>query len=126
MQTTEEEEIAYRMLKNDYFNEGLSDLVRKVDAKKHFLELDGEIVQQKDPVFLNPAVTNSFFDYRTHFFAPLKICFGSKMKTFYFNLMAIVTMTLLLSIALYFESLKKLLTITDKISAIKNKLTPQK
>jgi hypothetical protein len=110
-------------LKNKYFNESLSDLVRNVATKNKFIEFNNNIVQQVDPIYNEPNMLRSPVDYRTHFFAPDKPFLGQAYGTYYFNILVIWLMSLFLYFTLYFESLKKVLDFAgkwaDKLAMIK-------
>jgi ABC transport system ATP-binding/permease protein len=93
-------------LKNRYFNQALSDLLRNDNSKAKILEDELELKQQIDPVYNVPAYQGPF-NYRTHFFAPFKWFAGIKMSTLWFNMLVIWFMTTLLYIALYYEWLRK-------------------
>jgi ABC transport system ATP-binding/permease protein len=100
--------------KDRYFSESLSDLVTNVSEKNRVLEYQGTLVQQVNPIFLDP-IPNSALDYRAHFFAPRKNLFGALVSTYWFNVMVIWLMTVVLYITLYFELVKKLVNSFDKI-----------
>ncbi len=104
----------YNKLKNDYHNEAISDLAKKVLEKKKILEYDNQLVQQVDPIFMDPTV-NSMFSMRAHFLAPRKFFLGNFYDTFYFNMVVIWFFTLLLYVTLYFELIKKLFDLLGKI-----------
>src|SRR6267142_930304 len=55
--------------KNRYFNESLSDLVKNANTKNRWIEYNGEIIQQINPIFQETRPKN-ILDYRTQFFAP--------------------------------------------------------
>jgi ABC transport system ATP-binding/permease protein len=93
--------------KNRFYNESLADLVTNVSEKNRIIEYEGQLVQQVDPVFLDPEPSH-MLDYRTHFFAPKKNLMGSLVDTYWFNLLVIWMMTLFLYGVLYLELLKKL------------------
>ncbi|MDH4295030.1 MAG: ATP-binding cassette domain-containing protein [Cyclobacteriaceae bacterium] len=96
-------------LKNRYYNESLADLVRNVSEKDRLIEYKGRLVQQVNPIFLDPEPAG-LFDYRAHFFAPQKNLVGFTVSTFLFNSLVIWIMTALLYIVLYLELLRKLIT----------------
>lgn len=81
--------------KNRYFNESMNDLVRNVNAGEALIEIDGELVQEVDPIFQAPA-PSWIGDYRTAFFLPEKNMFGAIIPTYVFNTLAIWTMCLVL------------------------------
>lgn len=96
------------LAKNKYYNESLADLVRNINEKERILEYDGELIQQINPVFLDPRPKHAL-DYRTHFFSPSKNLFGLEVSTFVFNLLVIWSMSIVLYVTLYFELLRKLM-----------------
>ncbi len=110
----EKNEAAYNKWKNDYHNESVSDQVKKVFEKNKILEYNNRLVQQIDPIYLDPRVTNPF-SFRSHFYAPRKYFFGTFFDTFAFNIFFIWFLTLILYITLYFELLKKLFNLSGKI-----------
>ncbi len=93
--------------KNHYYNESLSDLVRNVSEKDRIIEYEGRLVQQLDPVYVEPRPT-SVFDYRAHLFAPRKNLFGRMVSTYSFNILILWIMTLVLYGALYSQLLRKM------------------
>jgi ABC-type multidrug transport system ATPase subunit len=93
--------------KDIYFNEGLSAFVRNVDVKDMIVEHKGKLLQQIDPVFLEPKHPNNILDYRTHFMAPKKHLFGRLFDTYWFNMAVIWFFTIILYFVLYFDFLKK-------------------
>lgn len=104
----------YNSKRNAFHNESVSDQVKKVYEKNKILEYNNELVQQIDLIFLDPD-PNGFLNFRSHFLAPRKYFFGRYWDTFYFNLAFIWFLTILLYVILYFDGLKRLLTITEKI-----------
>ncbi len=99
-------------LKNDYYNESLADLVmNKTDLSKKILEVDGELVQRLDPVFMEPVNNMG----RAHFFAPRKIFMGRAFDTYWYNMYVIWSMSLVLGFTLYFDLLKKLMNLFEMI-----------
>jgi ABC-type multidrug transport system ATPase subunit len=100
-------------LKNDYYNESLADLVlNKTDLSKKILEVNGELVQRLDPVFMEPSNNYGL----AHFFAPRKLFLGRSIDTYWYNMCVIWSMSLVLGFALYFDLLKKLMNLFETIS----------
>lgn len=93
--------------KNRFYNERLADLVTNVSEKNRIIEYEGNLVQQINPIFLDPSPGN-IFDYRAHLFAPKKNLLGNMVSTYWFNTLVIWIMALVLYGTLYFEWLKKL------------------
>ena len=101
---------AFYKLKDEYYNESVSDIVKKVFEKNKIIQYNGRLVQQVDPIYEDPNV-EGFFDYRAHFYAPVKHFAGKFFDTFKFNTFVIWLMTIFLFITLYFDLLKKTLNI---------------
>lgn len=93
-------------LKNNYTNESLNDLVLNRNDFELIVESDNELVQRYHPVFMD-APRNSFI--RSQFYVSRKSVFGQYFPTYFVNLVVIWIMTSLLTIALCFDALKKLL-----------------
>lgn len=93
--------------KNRYYNESLGDLVTNISEKNRIIEYEGRLVQQINPVFLDPT-PGHLLDYRAHFFAPQKNLFGHLVGTYGFNVLVIWVMSLVLYITLYGELLRKM------------------
>ncbi len=96
----------YRNRRKKYHNEKLQDIVKNAFEKNKILQYKNNLIQQIDPIFLNPE-TSSFFGFRTHFYAPKKHFAGKLFETFWFNVIIIWLMTLFLYIPLYYNLLKR-------------------
>ncbi len=94
--------------KNRYYNESLADLVMNISEKDRILEYQGKLIQQINPIFMDPKTTGPL-DYRAQFFAPHKNFLGIQLDTFWFDLIVVWIMSAMLYVTLYFEWLKKLL-----------------
>ncbi len=105
-------------LKNKYTNEYLESQVKNEMIKDKYVEGNGFLVQQTDPIFAirNPNNISNALDYRTHFFAPEKHFFGNYFDTMWFNVFVMWAMTITLLISLYFEWLKKLIDMLGSVS----------
>ena len=104
-------------LKEDYFNINLSDLVTNKNSFQTIFETDDRLIQMTKPIFKDPESNYG----RAHFYAPYKNLFGKKIDTVWFNIGFIWLTTIFLYIALLFDWLKKLLTLSDKIKFGKKK-----
>jgi ABC-type multidrug transport system ATPase subunit len=109
---------AYELLRNSYTNESLDNFVTNYTEFDYTVEENGKLVQKKELIFRDPY-DKGFFD--AHFYAPRKKFFGTYIDTFWANAMVIWFMTLLLSITLYFDALKRLLDGFGKIKLPKMK-----
>jgi hypothetical protein len=94
-----------------YHNEATSDYVKKVLEKNKILRYKDQLIQQIDPIFLDP-IPYHFFDFRAHFYAPRKHFMGHYFETFWFNIIIIWIMTAFLYVTLYYEHLKKVIDWT--------------
>ncbi len=104
----------YQKMKDKYTNEQLEDQVKKVFEKNKILEYDHYLVQQVDPIFMDPRITGPL-SVRSHFYAPRKYFLGKFYDTFFFNMCILWLYTTILYFTLYFELLKKLLNLPEKI-----------
>lgn len=103
-----------RNLMNSYHNERLAEMVKKSFEKSPILEYNQKLVQQFQPIYLDPY-PESFLGFRTHFFAPTKWFAGRYFDTYNFNLTMVWIMTLALYFTLHFEALKR---IIDSVGVI--------
>ena len=119
MQKTDEDRKAFVKLREDYENVSLANMVKNANdiSGEKCLEKDGYLIQQSDPVFLDPVDSKIG---RAHFFAPRKNFFGNLIPTFWFNIGVIWFMSLTLMITLYFDVFKKILDFFGNIKFGKN------
>jgi ABC-type multidrug transport system ATPase subunit len=101
--------------KNTYYNESLSDLVKNTSVKERLLEYDGKLIQQINPIFQDPKPAGAL-DYRTAFFVPEKILFGTAISTFVFDSLVIWVMALLCYVTLYLEWLRRIVEFFGNVS----------
>lgn len=97
-----------------YHNESVQEQVKKTFEKNNILQYKDELIQQKDPIYRDPDI-EGFFNFRSHFFAPRKYFAGKYHETYWFNLIFIWVLTMFLYVTLYYELLKKLLDLPEKI-----------
>jgi ABC-type multidrug transport system ATPase subunit len=107
-------------LKNHYFNESLSDLVRNINTTNRIAEFNGELIQLIDPVYQQPRPRH-ILDYRTAFYFAEKNLLGMTVSTYAFNLVVIWAMCALLYITLYTEALRRLISRFEKVKLTKTK-----
>lgn len=110
----EHEPEQYAETYDEYFNESIADILKKVYEKNKILEYRNELIQHIDPIYEYP-IPDHALSFRTHFFAPVKHFFGNYYKTFWFNMIFIWILTLILYATLYFETFKKLMTLGDRL-----------
>ncbi|MBK9389657.1 MAG: ATP-binding cassette domain-containing protein [Bacteroidetes bacterium] len=103
-----------KKLEDDYFNYKLQELVTKPYERKKILEYNNTLIQNTDPIYLEPD-KNGPFGFRTHFYAPSKNIFGFKVNTFIFNIILVLLSTIILYGALYYELLGKVVSSIDNL-----------
>jgi len=103
-------------LKNENFNESLSDMVRNATAKKRIIETNNYLAPKLDYIYFSPVQINGKMDYRAHFFAPVKHFAGKYFDSFLFNVLIIWVAGIILYFILYFDILRRILEIFGKIS----------
>ncbi|MDX2196070.1 MAG: ATP-binding cassette domain-containing protein [Cytophagales bacterium] len=101
----------FQETKHDYYNESLADLVKNQKSKNKIIEYDDKLLQIKDPIFNIPTKPQNPFAYNTHLYAPVKYYLGITFDTFWFNVIIIWIMTAILTVTLYFDTFRKLLSI---------------
>jgi ABC-type multidrug transport system ATPase subunit len=95
-----------KKLENEYYNYSLKEIVTKPYERKKILSYNNRLIQNTDPVYLDPD-KKGLLDFRTHFFSPSKYIFGLKTDTFVFNICLVLLSTVILYITLYYELLRK-------------------
>lgn len=122
MQKTEPEKQAFLKLREEYENEGLSQLVKNANdiSGERCLEKEGRLIQQIEPIFQDPTESKIG---RAHFFAPRKNFLGAMVPTYWFNIAVIWLMSLVLIITLYFDVFKRVLDFFGNLSVSFKKKT---
>ena len=96
----------YNRYKDEYHNESVEDHVRKVYEKNKMVEYRHQLIQQIDPIYLDPFPSGRL-SFRSHFFAPRKYFAGRYIDTYWFNIGFIWLLSILFYILLYFNVLYK-------------------
>lgn len=99
------------LLREANHNEDLADMVLNRTVQKKLYETDDMIIQKSDPVLMEPG---SHFG-RAHFYAPVKMIGKMKINTLWFNMIFIWLMSTLLYVTLYYNLLKRLLNLLERI-----------
>lgn len=113
LSSTEAAKAAFDKLKDDYENDNLSDFVTNHNDFTHIAEINHELIQRVDPIYLDPIKSSLFGN--AQFYAPNKRMFGMLFDTFWVNLAIVWFMTVTLSVTLYFDALKSLIHSLSKI-----------
>ncbi|MBU0765279.1 MAG: ATP-binding cassette domain-containing protein [Bacteroidetes bacterium] len=101
----------YTELRNNYHNESVADIVKKVYEKNKILIYKDRLIQQVDPVYQDPD-RSVYLSIRSHFFAPKKHFMGYLFETYWFNMLIVWLMTIILYFTLYFDLLKRALNLS--------------
>lgn len=104
-------------LERKHHNETLEEFVTNKNEFQRIVEYKGELIQKKDPIYLDPQ--NTFL--KSHFYAPQKAFFGRYFPTIWVNICVIWFSTILVYIALYFRLLKKFLDFLENLSFSRSK-----
>lgn len=105
-------------LYDNYHNEKLEEIVRKVYEKNKILVYNDRLIQNIDPVFLEPSPKN-IFEFRCHFMAPVKKFLGLTVDTFVFNNLLVLFSIIILYVFLYYELLLRLIRALEKVRILK-------
>ena len=92
----------YKALYDAYFNETVSDIVRKTFDKNKILRDGNKLIQIIDPIYQMPE-PDGILPFRSQFFAPAKYCFGRYWDTLWFNMISVWILTIVLYIVLYYD-----------------------
>jgi len=98
-------------LQKEYYNKNLSDIVMNKMQLQKIIEVDGKLIQKKDPIFMKPS---SIYG-RAQLYSPEKNIFGYPIKTYWFNILVIWLGSFFLYLALLQNWLKKLFLIFENI-----------
>lgn len=111
----------YNEQKNKYQNEAIAEIVKNIYEKNKVLVYDGRVIQQIDPIYLDPDDTG-YWGFRSHLFAPKKYFMGNFYETFWFNMIVLWIFTIFFYITLYFELLVKFMSAIDSIKMMASKM----
>jgi hypothetical protein len=103
-----------RELENKYYNYKVLEIVTKPYERNKFIVYRNAIVQNCDPVYLDP-VKKGFLGFRTHFYSPSKYIFGLKVDTFLFNICLTLLSSLAMYFVLYFQLLGKFVRLFESL-----------
>lgn len=98
-------------LKTATYNNDLADIVLNRTVQSKFYETEDRIIQKSDPVLMLPDSRIG----RAHFYAPYKIIGNIRIGTLWFNMLVIWLLNITLFVILYFNLLKLLLNLMERI-----------
>ncbi len=99
-------------LRETTYNEELADLVLNRTVQKKVYDTPDRIIQKSDPVLMEPVSRNG----RAHFYAPYKKIGNLRIGTLWFNMLYVWWMNTTFFIILYFDLLRKLLNLFERIN----------
>ncbi len=102
----------YKGLKNNYYNDALSDFATNRNDLDKIIQFNGKLIQKADPIYKIPR-GRSFLE--AHFYSPGKNLFGQYIPTFLANVLMLWFMTLILGVTLYFDFFRKIIEGTEKL-----------
>jgi hypothetical protein len=107
-------DLKLKKIEDDYYNYKLLEIVTKPYERKKILVYNNTLVQNTDPIYLDPY-KKGFLSFRTHFYAPSKYIFGMKTDTFLFNILLVLLSSVFLYLALYFELLGRVVRFFENL-----------
>jgi len=105
---------AFERLKLDYHNEAIAEIVKNTTDPLRIIEKDGRLVQKIFPIFKDPDPEH-VVDFDAQFYMARKHFLNRNVDTLLFNTGVIWSMTLVLAIALYFDMLRRLLEVNERL-----------
>jgi hypothetical protein len=115
---TPEKQAAFNEFRDSYHNEAVTELVKNLSETHRIVERDGKLIQKIYPIYKDPD-PDHVIDFDAQFYMPSKHFLNRNIDTFFFNTGVIWSMTIVLSLALYFDVLRR---IIDGVSNISNPL----
>lgn len=99
-------------LREATYNEALADQLLNRTVQQKMYDTPDRIIQKSDPVFMEPGSHIG----RAHFYAPYKMIGNRRIDTLWFNMMMIWLMNMTFFIMLYFNVIKGLLDLLERIN----------
>ncbi len=118
MTNTPENQEKFNLLRENYHNETITEMVKNLSETHRIIEEDGKLIQKIYPIYKDPDPEHAI-DFDAQFYMPAKHFLNQNIDTFYFNTGVIWSMSLFLALALYFDVLRR---IIDGIGNLSNPL----
>ncbi len=112
---TPEKQAQFNLFRESYHNEAITELVKNLNETHRIVEQDGKLVQKIYPIYKDPDPDHPI-DFDAQFYMPTKHFLNKNIDTFYFNTGVIWSMTLALTLALYFDVLRKFIDGVGNLS----------
>jgi hypothetical protein len=104
---------AFENMKLRYVNQAVSDKVKNTVSTNRIVEFENELIQKIFPVYMDDHRPVHSFDFSANLYQPTKQFMGVSFNTLFFNITVIWSMTIVLFITLYFDSLKNMIKILE-------------
>lgn len=114
MTDTPEKRRAFDQLRNDHHNEAVSELVKNLGETHRIIESDGRLIQKIFPIYKMPE-PDHLVDFDAQFYMPAKHFLNLDLDTYYFNMGIVWTMTIILSLTLYYDVLRNILKAIGRV-----------
>jgi hypothetical protein len=109
----EENTAKFELMRSRYMNKAVTDAVKNVTAPERIVEYDGKLVQKIYPIYEDEHRPAHRFDFSANLYQPTKHFLGFTFDTLYFNLAVIWSMALVLFVTLYFDVLRRFVTMLE-------------
>lgn len=103
----------FEKMRNRYMNKAVTDAVKNLAAPERIVEFDGKLVQKIYPIYESEHRPRHRFDFSANLYQPTKHFMGFIIDTLYFNLAVIWSMAAVLFVTLYFDLLRKFVTMLE-------------
>lgn len=104
-----ERQAKFLELQNRHRNESIEDILTGKNRLIRIQEVNGRLVQQSNLIFKEPNPASAF-DLRQQFYTPGKNFFGVVMDTYWYNLIVIWLFSVVFTVTLYFDLLRKIVS----------------
>jgi ABC-type multidrug transport system ATPase subunit len=102
---------AFTEFRNDYDNEKLEEILLNRNELEKIIEADHQLVRKYEPVYMIPTSKLG----RAQLYAPCKRIGEARIDTLWFNLIFIWFTTAILYLTLYYDVLRKVITLIERI-----------
>jgi hypothetical protein len=113
LQRTPELAEKFVQLHDRYENKSVGDKVKNSTAINRIVEYDGYFIQKWNSIYNDEHKPRNILDFNANLYQPSKHFAGRLYDTYGFNLVIIWLFTALLYLTLYFDALKKVITIIE-------------
>lgn len=112
---TPEKEKEFENLRLRHHNEAVAETVKNTTDPHRIIEKNGRLIQKIFPIYKDPEPEH-VVDFDAQFYMAKKHFLNKNVDTLFFNIGVIWSMTLVLAAALYFDVLRKILELADRLT----------